>query len=85
MLEFKSHTTFEITEKFTKNFGHIAFNLNKKGLLLEHKKEFINFYKEMLIHEEIKIKCLGIYFLPCMHILFKNHQEECEIDFGMTY
>lgn len=85
LLDFKSHTTTEITENFVANFGQICFHLSKKGLLMQNKTEFIQFFKDMLIHEDEKIKLKGIYILPCMHVLFKEVQEECEIDFCMTY
>jgi hypothetical protein len=72
LLDLKNHTTFEITENFAKIFGNIVFSLNKKNNVMRNKKEFTNFFKEMLIHDEIKIKVMGIYILPCMHLIFKD-------------
>lgn len=65
-LDFKNHTTEEITGEFCKNFGPVVFNLSKKKLHIIQKQEYINFWKDMLTHEDVKIKCVGIYILPCM-------------------
>jgi hypothetical protein len=51
-------------------------------MLMQDKMEFIKFYKDMLDHDDFKIKMLGIFYLPCMHLLFKDVQEECEFDFA---
>lgn len=61
------------------------FNLSKKKIHLVYKVEFINFWRDMFTHEDIKIKCLGIYILPCMFLLFKDVQDECQIDFAQIY
>ena len=50
-LDFKSHTTFEITEIFAKLFGEIVHNLSKNDHVYENKFDFMQFYKEMLGHE----------------------------------
>ena len=43
-LDMSSHTTKEITENFADKIGLLAYNLNKKNMLMENKKEFIEFY-----------------------------------------
>lgn len=84
-LDFKSHTTTEITEIFCKNFGEIVFNLSKKKMHLQHKNELLNFWKDMLVHDDVELKNQAIYCLPCMFLLFKDVQEDCGIDFGQIY
>jgi hypothetical protein len=84
-LDFKSHTTTEITEIFSENFGQIVFNLSKRKKHMPFKMELLNFWRDMLAHEDSSIKFLAIYYLPCMLMLFKDVQEECGVDFAVIY
>jgi len=84
-LDFKQHTTLEITDNFVENFGSIAYNLHKRGFLMQNKQEYISFFKEMLNHEDLKMKIKAVYILPCIHLIYQDCQEECEIDFAQTY
>lgn len=84
-MDFKSHTTTEITELFSGNFGQVVFNLSKKKMHMQYKVEFVNFWKDMLSHDNIKIKCHAIYVLPCMLSLYKDVQDECQVDFAQIY
>ena len=52
----------------------MAYKLNKVGLLMDYKKEFMQCYMHIIGHQEETIRLLGIYNLPCMHMLFKEVQ-----------
>ena len=52
---------------------------------MQYQKEFIQFFKELINHKEIEIRVFGVYNLPCFHVLYKDYQESCEINFATVY
>jgi hypothetical protein len=81
----KQHTTKEITHAIAKNIGSIAYTLQKRKFLGQFQSEFMNFYKEIIFHKELDIRIIGVYNLPCFHLLYKDIQEQSEIDFSQIY
>lgn len=81
----KQHTTKEITHAIANNIGIIAHTLQKRKFLGQFYSEFLQFYKEIIFHKEIDIRVIGVYNMPCFHLLYKDMQEQCEIDFSQIY
>lgn len=52
---------------------------------MQYKSEFLNFWRDMLDHDDKQIKYLGIYYMPCMYKLYKDVQDECQVDFASIY
>ena len=85
MLDFKSHTTSDVTEQVSRLFGEVTYKLHQRGLLMEHAKSFIAFYKDMLADKSHAITEIAIFCLPCMHSNFRDMQEQYEISFFSLY
>ena len=68
----KSHTTQEITEAIAANVGIIAYQLYKRKYLRDYEKDFIEFFKELINHKEVKLRLFGVYNMPCFHQLYRD-------------
>lgn len=65
--------------------GKIAAKLQKFDLHLKLKEDIINFYKDLIGREEVALRKIAVYNLPCMHLLYKSAQTELEINFPEIY
>lgn len=75
----------EIQTRFAELIGKIAYRLQPFGLHVKHKLTFVDFFKLMVNHKELKMRRLAAYNLPCFNKLFKEFSEELGIDFGEIY
>lgn len=78
----KQHTTQEITEAIARNIGIIAYRLNNRNFLKPHRQEFAQFFRELIEHKEINIRMFGVFNLPCFHVLFREDQEQYDLNFA---
>jgi hypothetical protein len=65
--------------------GRIVYRLSDFGLHLKHKEPFIEFFKKMVTHKELKMRRHGAFNLPCFNKLYKDQQDEFDIDFSELY
>lgn len=77
-----AHDTEDIQARLAELIGKILFNLQPFGLHLKHKAAFIQFFKFMVGHKELKMRRYAAFNLPCFNQLFKECQEELDIDFS---
>ena len=45
----------------------------------------MEFFKKMITHKELKMRRYAAYNLPCFNKLFKEYQDEFDIDFNDIY
>lgn len=65
--------------------GLIAYQMHKRKYLKEYEKDFIEFFKELIYHKEVTLRLFGVYNMPCFHQLYKDSQEQYDIDFAQLY
>lgn len=65
--------------------GKIAAKLQKFDLHMKVKSEVITFYKDLIGREEVELRKIAVYNLPCMHMLYKSVQAELDINFSEIY
>jgi hypothetical protein len=75
----------DILERIAGMIGDVLYKSRKFEAHLKHKKQIIEFYKFMLSHPENSIVEKAIFNLPCMHVLYNDHQGELDIDFLNIY
>ena len=65
--------------------GKIAYKLVPLGFHIKHRGVFMEFFKYICNHKELRLRRLAAYNLPCFNQLFKEYQEECDIDFNEIF
>lgn len=58
------------------------YKLQPLGLHLKHRDAFMEFFKKMVNHKEIKMRRHAAFNLPCFNKLFKEYQDEFDFDFN---
>lgn len=80
-----NHNQIEMVQQIAKMSGLVAYKLNQVDLLMDYKKEFIDFFKLICDHSDESIRMQAVYNLPCMYQLFKKQQDEIDLNFGKVY
>ena len=62
--------------------GKIAYGVKPFGMDKKYRGVFLNFFKYIANHKELKLRRLAAFNLPSFNQLFKEYQEEYEIDFN---
>lgn len=65
--------------------GKIIFKLQALGLHIKHREPLMEFFKKMINHKELKMRRYAAYNLPCFNKLFKEYQDEFDVDFNDIY
>ena len=65
--------------------GRIVFKLQPYELHLKFREQFMEYFKFMLNHRDLKYRRMAAFNLPCFNSLFHHYQDEFDIDFNEVY
>lgn len=72
----------DIQVRLAEIIGRVVHQLSPFNLHMKHKNVFINFFKFIANHKELKLRRLAAFNLPCFNKLYKDSQDDGEIDFN---
>ena len=75
----------DIIKRVSDIFGKILYKVSKFDAHMKYITEMTNYYKFMVAHKEPCIIESALYYLPCMHLLYKDHQQDIGIEFDKLY
>jgi HEAT repeat protein len=75
----------EIQTRIAEAIGPIIHKLSIFNLHIKYREEFLQFYKVIVNHKEVKMRRYAAYNLPCFNKLLKEYQDEVDIDFNEVY